>query len=132
LVRTNSTYSIDHEIKARYYAAVGHRHASDDLEAYMKSRAEEYEKIKNMVAPDQGTTTTNLNSDISNFNSKTNNKSVTLQQEKEKIGLDVLNMSKPELNINIDKLENKTVLCRVKANAHMVETIANTRIQSMR
>jgi hypothetical protein len=54
MVRTNSTFSIDHEIKASYYEIVGHRHASDDLEAYMKSVVEEKDKIKNLVAPYQG------------------------------------------------------------------------------
>lgn len=43
---------------------------SNDIEDYMKSRVEEYEKIKNIVAPDQGTTTS-INSDLSS-NSNSN------------------------------------------------------------
>ena len=125
-------FSIDHEIKAKYMKIIGHRNMSNDVEEYMKSRVEEYEKIKNIVAPDQGTTN-NSNSASSNFNSNSNLKSVTIQQEKENdITLDVLNDSKIDLSLNIDKIDNKTVMCKIKANAHMVETIANTRIQRMR
>ena len=125
-------FSIDHVIKARYMKIIGHRNMSNDVEEYMKSRVEEYEKIKNRVAPDQGTTNNNADSS-SNFNSHSNLKSVTIQREKNNdITLDVLNDSKIDLSLNIDKIDNKTVMCKVKANAHMVETIANTRIQRMR
>jgi hypothetical protein len=128
LVRINTIFSIDHEIKARYAKIIGHRNMSNDVEEYMKSRVEEYEKIKNIVAPNQGTTTNN--SESSNFNSNSNLKSVIMQQEN--ITLDLLNDSKIDLSLNTNKLENKTLLCKVKANAHMVESIANTRIQRIR
>jgi hypothetical protein len=129
LVRINATFSIDHEVKAAYIQIVGNRHASDDLEEYMKSRVEEWEKIKNLVAPDQRTT--NINSDLSsNFELNSNLKSVTVHQEKNK--LDVLNMSKPELSATIDKIEDIQTLARAKGNAHTVVTIAKTRIQRLR
>ena len=128
MVKTNATYSIDHEIKTNFQKMLG-RNTSNDLEAYMKSRLEEAEKIKNIVAPDQGTT--NLNSELSgNFNSNSNDKNVvTLQQEK--IVLDVLNMDKPELSATVEKLDDKQTLGKVQGNAHMVESIAKTRIQRL-
>ena len=130
MVKTNATYSIDHEIKTNFQKMLG-RNTSNDLEAYMKSRLEEAEKIKNIVAPDQGTTT-NLNSELSgNYNSNSNDKNVvTLQQEK--IELDVLNMSKPELSATIEKLDDRQTLGKVQGNAHMVETIAKTSIQKLK
>ena len=131
MVKTNATYSIDHEIKTNFQKMLG-RNTSNDLEAYMKSRLEEAEKIKNIVAPDQGTTNTDLNSELSgNFNSNSNDKNVvTLQQEK--IELDVLNMDKPELSTTIEKIDDKPTLGKIQGNAHMVEIIVKTRLQKLK
>jgi len=124
MVRITSSLSIDHEIKARYMRAVGMRNMSNDVEGYMKWKAEKYEKMKNMVATDHGTT--NLNSET-DFDSNSNLKSVVIK--KEKITLDVLNMGKVELNVAIDKIVDTQTLSKVVANAHMVEGLAKTRIK---
>jgi hypothetical protein len=127
MVKVNSTYSIDHEIKINFQKMIG-RNTSNDLEAYMKSRLEEAENIKNIVAPYQGTT--DLNSESASFNSDSNLKSVTIKQEK--ITLDVLNMSKAELSVTIDKIGDLQTMGKVQANAHMVEGIAKTRMKKLR
>lgn len=129
MVRVNSTFSIDHEIKAKYQELIGKGNTSNDLEQYMKSVVEEKEKIKNMAVPNQGTTN-NLTSELCNSNSNSNLKSVTLQQEI--ITLDVLNTSKPELSATIDNINDIQTLGKVQGTAHMVEAIAKTRIQKLR
>ena len=124
MVRVTSSLSIDHEIKARYMRAVGVRNMSNDVEGYMKWKADKYEKIKNKVVPDQGTT--NLNSET-DFDSSSNLKSVIINQEK--ITLDVLNDPRLELNVAIDKIQDTKTLNKVVANAHMVESLAKTRLK---
>ena len=128
MVKTNATYSIDHEVKEKFHQMLGKGNTSDDLEEYMIFRIGEYEKLKNKVVPDQGATYNN--SESANFNSNSKLKSVTVKQEK--IVLDVLNMSKPELSVTIDNICDIKSLGLVQANAHVVETVAKTRMKKLK
>jgi hypothetical protein len=119
MVRINKTLSIDHEVLGKYVEAVGHRHESDDIEVYMRSRIEEYEKIRNL-------SNNNSNGVISNDSNQ------SLMLEKKKIVIDVLNMDKSELNRDLRRISDIRELGRIQGNASMVRSVAKTRIQELR
>jgi hypothetical protein len=118
MVRINKTFSIDHEVLSKYRETVGYRHESDDIEAYMRSRVEESEKIKAL-------SDANSNRVINDDSSQ----SVTLEN---KIVIDVSNMDKSELNRALRRINNVRELGRIQGNANMVRLVAKTRIQELR